>query len=239
MISLFHKSESPMIQNYLAAAKSRRPWKIPLMANRFVVLDTETSGFEVGTDRILSIALFEIINGQVDLALSRKWVVFQPESAPTAATAIHGILPSETRGGTDEKKVLEELIPLLTGAMVVGHHIGFDAAMINEAMVRHFQVKFTNRIVDTAIMATREIVAFHQSGYKNQRPPSLDEVCSQLNLPIVARHTAEGDAFLAAQIFLFLCGRIRRRLLRRAIHRRDPRLRDLPIGRFRQPRAAL
>ncbi len=234
MISFFHKSESPLIQNYLAANKSRRPWKIPLMANRFVVIDTETSGFNVGTDRILSIALFEIIDGQINVALSRRWTVFQPESALTAATAVHGILPSETREGMDEKKVLEELIPLLTGAIVVGHHIRFDAAMINEAMVRHFKANFSNRIVDTARMAMREMVAFRQAGYENQRPPSLDEVCSQLSLPIIARHTAEGDAFLAAQIFLFLCGRIRRRLLRRPVHRRPPKLRDLAAKCFRE-----
>lgn len=233
MISFFHKSESPLIQNYLTATKSRRPWKTPLRETRFVVLDTETSGFDVGTDRILSLALFEIIDGQIDITRSRKWLVFQHDITPTAATAIHGILPSETRAGMDEKTVLEELIPLLTGAVVVGHHIGFDAAMINEAMLRHFKTKFSNRIVDTAAMAMRELVAFHQTGYENQRPPSLDEVCSQLNLPIVARHTAEGDAFLAAQIFLFLCGRIRRRLLRRAVHRRPPKLRDLPSCRFR------
>ena len=234
MISFFHKSESPLIQNYLEATKNSRPWKIPLMANRFVAIDTETSGFEVGTDRILSIALFEIIGGQIDMAQSRKWIVFQHGITPTAATAIHGILPSETLEGMDEKKVLEELIPLLSGAVVVGHHICFDAAMINEAMTRHFKAKFSNRIIDTATLAMQELVAFHQSGYENQRPPSLDEVCSQLNLPVVARHTAEGDAFTAAEIFLLLCGRIRRRLLRRPVHRRDPLVRDLPTKRFRE-----
>ncbi len=233
MIPFFHKSESPLIQNYLAATKGRCPRKTPLKETRFVVLDTETSGLEVGTDRILSVALFEIINGQIDMALSRKWIVFQHGITPTAATAIHGILPSETREGMDEKKVLKELIPLLAGTVVVGHHIRFDAAMINEAMIRHFKTKFSNRIVDTAAMAMRELVAFHQSGYENQRPPSLDEVCSQLNLPIVARHTAEGDAYLAAQIFLFLCGRIRRRLFCRPVNRRPPKLRDLPSCRFR------
>jgi DNA polymerase-3 subunit epsilon len=234
MISFFHKSESPLIQNYLATTKRGLSRKTPLMSNRFVVIDTETSGFNVGTDRILSIAIFEIVNGQIDMALCRKWTVFQPESALTAATAIHGILPSETREGMHEKKVLEELIPLLTGAVVVGHHIRFDAAMISEAMARHFRAKFINRTVDTAVMAMQELVAFHQTGYENQRPPSLDEVCSQLSLPIVARHTAEGDAFLAAQIFLFLCGRIRRRLLRRPVNRRPPKLRDLAAKRFRE-----
>jgi DNA polymerase-3 subunit epsilon len=234
MIPLFSKPQSPLIQNYLAAVKNKPSGKTPVKELRFAVLDTETSGLNVRTDHILSIALFEIIDGQIDIARCRKWIVFQPETAPTAATAIHGILPSETRKGMDEKKVLEELIPLLTGAIVVGHHIRFDASMLNEAMLRHFKTKFCNRMVDTASMAMNELIAFHRSGYANQRPPSLDEVCSQLNLPVVARHTAEGDAFLAAQVFLLLCGKIRRRLQSRRLHRRSLQWRDLPIVRLRK-----
>ena len=117
---------------------------------------------------------------------------------------------------------------MLAGGIIVGHHIRFDAAMINDAMMRHFKTKFCSRIIDTALMAMTELVAFHQTGYANQRPPSLDEVCSQLNLPVVARHTAEGDAFTTAEVFLLLYGRIRRRLRRRPVQARD-----LPIKRFR------
>jgi DNA polymerase III subunit epsilon len=228
MIPFFQKPVSPLMHPYLAASKSGLPGKTPLQGMRFVIIDTETSGLNVETDRILSIALFEVIDGQIDLAQSRKWIVFQPVNAPTAATAIHGILPSETRKGIPEHQLLEELIPLLTGAIVVGHHISFDAAMINEAMMRHFKTKFSNRIIDTAMMAMHELVAFRKTGYANQRPPSLDEVCSQLNLPVVARHTAEGDAFTTAEIFLLLFGRIRRRLRRRPLQARD-----LPIQRLR------
>jgi DNA polymerase-3 subunit epsilon len=196
-------------------------------AVRFVVLDTETSGFKIGVDRILSIALFEIINGQIEIDRSRKWLVFQPGITATAATAIHGILPSEIRSGISEKKVFEELIPLLSGAIVVGHHIQFDSAMMNEAMIRHFKIKFRNRTLDTALLAMNELIPFYQTGYGNQHPPSLNEVCSQFNLPLVMRHTAEGDAFLTAEVFLFLCGRIRRRLKNRLLQ-----LNDLPIRKF-------
>jgi len=226
MISFFHKPDSPIGRNYLEQANNRLPGKTPLEGVRFVALDTETSGLNIGTDRILSIALFEIINGKIDLALSRKWLVYQPESMPTRATAIHGILPRETQGGTPEKEVLEELIPLLSGAILIGHHIRFDANMLNEAMIRHFKTKFRNRIVDTAHMAMRELIPFHQTGYANQRPPTLDEVCSQLDLPLITRHTAEGDAFLAAEIFLFLCGKIHRRI------DRPLQTRDLPIRKY-------
>lgn len=228
MKGFFQKNHPPVVSDYLSATNCRAKRKTAVNDQRLVVLDTETSGLDVGTDRILSIALFEITGGQIDITSSRKWIVYQPEARPTVATTIHGILPCETREGTPEKKVLNELLPLLAGSIVVGHHIDFDAAMLNEAMLRHFHIRFRNRIVDTAYIAMNELIPFHKTGYANQHPPSLEEVAAQLDLPPVARHTAEGDAFITAEIFLFLCGRIRRR------KRRPAQLRDLPIMRFRQ-----
>ncbi len=234
MIPFFQKPESLICRNYLAASKNRLAGKTPLNEVRFVALDIESSGFKIGKDRILSIAVFEVVNGRIDIGRSRKWIVYQPDATPTAATAIHGILPCETREGRLEKEVLEELIPILSGAVVVGHHVRFDSAMLNEALLRNFKIKFKNWIVDTAQLAMNELIAFHRTGYANQRPPSLDEVCSQLNLPMIARHTAEGDAFTTAEIFLLLCGRIRRRLNSYRLRCHPPQVRDLSIVRYRK-----
>lgn len=229
MISFFHKPKFPPVyQRYREAAKAKLPAKMPLDQVRFVVLDTETSGLKVGTDRILSLALFEVITERIYVAGSRKWIVCQPTACLNQATAVHGILPSEIRQGTPEQKILEELLPLLSGAVIVGHHVRFDAAMINDMMLRQMKAGFCNCVVDTARLAMRELIPFHQTGYANQRPPSMEEVCAQLDLPPIARHTAEGDAFVTAEIFLSLCGRIRRRLTR------PLQVRDLPIIRYRK-----
>lgn len=227
MFSFFQKPRPAPVQAYLTGTKSGIPGKKPVSDVRFVVIDVETSGLNVTKDRILSIALFEVIHDQIDIARSRKWIVFQPEPLPTAATAIHGILPCETRKGIAEKDLLQQLLPLLTGAVVVGHHVRFDLAMIQESMIRNLGLKCYNRMIDTARIAMHELMAFHPTGYAHQRPPSLDEVCAQLNLPPVARHTAEGDAFTAAEVFLLLCGRIRRRKNRALL------LSDLPVRPFK------
>ena len=52
----------------------------------------------------------------------------------------------------------------------------------------------------------------------------MEEVCAQLNIPIADRHTAEGDVFTTAQIFLILRGRLNRRIKRPLL------LRDFPLG---------
>jgi DNA polymerase-3 subunit epsilon len=109
---------------------------------------------------------------------------------------------------------MQELLPLLHGAVVVGHHINFDAAMIDRALRRRFDVGLRNPLVDTANLAQVAIDAFAKTGYANQRPPTLDEVCSHLEIMTMERHTAAGDAFTTAELFLLLCARMRQQLKR-------------------------
>lgn len=211
--------------NYVAQTSAKLDRKTPCDSLRLLVIDSETTGFSPERDRMLSIATIEIANGQIDLAKSHQWMVFQPNAKLTSASVIHGILPSETERGQPEKEVLEELLPLLEHSVVIGHHIAFDVAMLNAAFLRHFGIRFRNPVVDTAMMARMELSAFHKSGYANQRPPSLDDVCAHLSLPMMARHTAEGDAFTTAEVFLLLSGRMRRRFKRPVL------VKDLPISR--------
>lgn len=228
MSPIFDKKDkpSPLCQSYRDATRVRLPKKTEAATLRFVSIDCETSGFKVGTDRVLSLAAFEIQDGQIDIAGAGKWIVYQPKARLNQATAVHGILPEETQQGTPEQDILPELLPILSGAIIVGHHVRFDAAMLNDILMRHCGIRFCNRLVDTGRMAMNELVAFHQSGYANQRPPALEEVCAQLNVPPVARHTAEGDAFTTAEVFLMLCSKIRKRL------KRPLQLRDLPVTKF-------
>ena len=95
--------------------------------------------------------------------------------------------------------------------------------MLNIALERHFSIPLRNQLLDTAYFASKELEVFRKTGYVNQRPPSMEDVCVQLNVPLAERHTAEGDVFTAAQLFLILRGRLKRRLKRTLL------LRDFPI----------
>lgn len=198
--------------------------KEPESSVRWAVLDLETTGFDLHKDRILSAAITIVEDGQFHMDSFQSWYVYQNLSGVNEATKIHGILPSQTEEGMPEKQMLEELIPLLAGTVIVGHHISFDAAMLNAAFERHFSVPLRNQLLDTAYFASKELEAFRRTGYANQRPPSLEDICAQLNVPIAERHTAEGDVFITAQIFLILRGRLKKRL------KRPPLLRDFPVA---------
>ncbi|HEY0947719.1 MAG TPA: 3'-5' exonuclease [Opitutaceae bacterium] len=225
-LSLLRRTpRAPVVQAYLDATSAKVRGKTPLDALSFVVLDAETTGFSVGRDRLLSLAVMPVRAGRLAVAGTRCWLVQQSAVPLNEAMQVHGILPSDTAAGEPEERVLAELLPTLAGAVLVGHHIGFDIAMLNAALQRHYRVRLRNPVLDTALMARHALEAFAATAYPGQQPPSLDEVCALCGIPVVERHTAEGDTFTTAELFLVLCARLQR------LRGRPLLASDLPITR--------
>ncbi len=206
--------ESPAGRKYRIGSSQKIPRKTPFSQLRVIALDAETSGLDANRDHILSIGLVPIRGDRIEISQRRNWLVRQTDSPNNDAVRIHGIAPGESARGQVEAEVMHELSETLTGAIVVGHHIGFDAAVLGLAFRKHLNTKFINPLIDTGSMAMRHLDAFHKTGYANQRPPTLEELCAHAELPVTARHTASGDAFTTAQVFLWLCGHLRTRYQR-------------------------
>jgi DNA polymerase III subunit epsilon len=208
---LFRKRHAnPVAARYAAI----RPCKanVPEREVSFCVIDMETSGFNLHQDRILSIAVAIIRDGVFRMDSLRSIYVYQEHASVTEASSVHGILPSQTNQGVAERVMLSEILPSIENSVLVGHHVGFDAAMLDRALMRHFNISLKNTLLDTAVLSMHELDAFKKTGYINQKPPTLDEVCSQLGIPMVERHTASGDVFTTAQLFLLLRARMQQRL---------------------------
>ncbi|WP_221029773.1 3'-5' exonuclease [Actomonas aquatica] len=205
------------VVDYVEGTSRRVDRKLPWPELEFIVLDAETTGFDYDTDRLLSIGLVPVRRGRILVEERRAWLVQQLDAPNNEAVKIHGIAPDASAHGQPEEKVLRELLDLLRGRILVGHHIGFDSSMISAALQRHFGTRLRNPMLDTAMIARRRLDAFHKTGYANQRPPGLDELCTHAGLPVIGRHTASGDAFTTAQLFLWLCGRMRVRLGRELV----------------------
>lgn len=202
----------PFAQAYLDATRPEVPRKASVDALRFVVLDAETTGFATDRDRILSLAALPVQGGRLEIGALQAWTVFQPPAPLTDAVRIHGILPAETAAGEPEPQVLAEFLPLLHGAVLVGHHLGFDLAMLNAAFERHFHFRLRSPALDTAALAQRTLEAFRKTGYPGQRAPSLDELCTHSGIAPLERHTAPGDTFTTAELLLVLLARLARQL---------------------------
>ena len=174
----------------------------PLAEVRFVVLDCETTGLDPRRDRIVSIGAVAVSGLHIILADGFEALLRVRHN--TAATPVHGITRAETLGGLDEGEALIQFLDYLGDGVIVGHHINHDLAMLNAACNRQFRIRLENRYLDTMGLTLH----LQNDGAFDGLPPirgfSLDALCDRFRVVPYDRHTAPGDAFLTAQVFLRL-----------------------------------
>jgi DNA polymerase-3 subunit epsilon len=164
---------------------------------RFVVFDCETTGLDYRTDRILSIGAVAIENNQIIVSDFMEVFllqdVFNAESVP-----IHGILKEGKEEKIVEAEAIIRFLDFIKDATLVGHHVDFDIEMINQGLARLEVGKLKNQAMDTDVM-------YQKLKYLPQEQhSSLDELCDIYKIRKSDRHTASGDAFITALLFLKL-----------------------------------
>jgi DNA polymerase-3 subunit epsilon len=172
---------------------------------RFVVLDTETTGLDTETDRMLCIGALALKNKTIAIHESFEIYLKQPLYHPKSIQ-IHGILKEEHKSCVDELDALKQLLVFLKDAVIVAHHAGFDLAMINNALKRHGLPKLRNKVLDTAALYKRTLIKSPILERKEQY--SLDDLADQFNISKKDRHTALGDAYITAIAFMVILGRL-------------------------------
>jgi DNA polymerase III subunit epsilon len=181
-----------------------RTWQdeTPLAQLRFVVLDSETTGLDPRTDRLITIGAVAVIDGDIVIEDSFEALLRLTEN--TSAVTVHGITRDESQKGVEEPQALEAFLAYLRDGVIVGHHIGHDIATLDAAYTRHWGVQLRNRSLDTMDLTLH----LERDGAFAGRPPirrfTLDSLCELFGVVPHDRHTASGDAFITAQVFLRL-----------------------------------
>jgi DNA polymerase-3 subunit epsilon len=206
-------SSDSIIGTYLQAFDASWTDETPVEHVRFVALDTETTGLDPKRDRVITIGAVGIRDGQIDLADSFEAMLKIAHNQ--SSVTVHGVTRDEARSGMEERKALEDFLGYLSDAVIVGHHIAFDIEILNHACQRHFQVTLLNRWLDTMDLTLHLEDSGALGTTRAHRGFSLDALCDLFGVAPRDRHTAGGDAFITALIFLRLqrlarqCGRHR------------------------------
>lgn len=182
--------------------------KNELAAIRFVSLDTETTGLNPRKDRIISLGAVAIQHGEIVVEDGFDAVI--PVDFNSSAVIYHGITREESQRAKPEHETLAELFEYIGSSPVVGHHIGHDAACLYFACQRSNITWSYPLFLDTDLL-TRHIAANNSELKSQLNRYSLEELCLLFDIAMHDRHTAPGDAFLTAQVFLRLmryCNRI-------------------------------
>lgn len=174
---------------------------VPLLALDAVVIDTETTGLDPGKARIVEVAAVRIARGRLAGDGSFRRLVNPGAPIPPEATQIHGIDEKAVAGAPMFADVWPEFSRYIGNAVVIGHSIGFDLAVIKRECERAGIAWARPRTLDTRLLA--EAVQPNLAGY------SLEELAQWLGVDVTERHSALGDATATARIFLALVPKLR------------------------------
>ena len=201
MFSWFKYKNFPIFwKEYSKNFKQKQPNS--LENTRFVIFDTETTGLDIISDRILSIGAIGIFNHNIDVADSLE-IYLKQDQFKAETVKIHGILKEGKLTKLSEAEAMEYFIAYIENAVLVAHHTAFDIEMINAALKRLGLPKLKNKTIDTGIL-------YKKLEGKKDSHFNLDTLCEEFSIPKHDRHTAAGDAFITALLFLKIISKLKK-----------------------------
>lgn len=172
----------------------------PWWASPMVCFDTETTGIDVTTDRIVTAT---IVHVGPDGATPTGWLLDPGVDIPDGATAVHGITTEHARThGRPPAEVLPEIAAHLRAAWdadvpVVAFNATYDVSILDRELRRHGLPGFTpdtaRPVIDPAVL-DKAVDRYRKGGRK------LGDVCTHYGVRLDAAHDATQDALAAGRL---------------------------------------
>jgi DNA polymerase-3 subunit epsilon len=194
--------KAEFVKSYEELFQKKIPQLRPIFQLNFTVLDTETTGLDPKKDYILSFGAVKLQQFAIKINSSREDYLNVPVQNPKTIQ-VHEIIRSKNPKSL--KEFAQDLLEYISADILVGHHVGFDLAMLEKSLRPFGLKKLLNPVVDTQYLAMRLEKGPHfDSAMGKPGEYSLDALCERYQISLDDRHTAAGDAFLTAQLLMKL-----------------------------------
>lgn len=173
--------------------------KFETKSNRYVILNTETTGLNPKKDVILSFGALGVVNDVIRIGDNFEVVILQYKYLHDNGLSNEFLIESKL-SKLAEPQAIESLVDYIGNAVLVGHRIHFDIEMINDVLEKMDCGKLKNEALDIEIM--------HQKLIDATKASSLDDLIKHYKIPVAERNSASDDAYSIALLFLKLKTRL-------------------------------
>ncbi|OLT53459.1 exonuclease domain-containing protein [Cellulosimicrobium sp. CUA-896] len=163
-----------------------------------VAFDTETTGLDVETDRIVTAAL--VVREPAGTTV-RTWLLDPGVEIPAEATAIHGIATSHAAAyGASPRGALEEIASSLVahqraGVPLVAYNAAFDLTLLDVELARHGLPTLPERLGRPVRPVLDPLVLDRDSDAARDGKRRLADLCAHYGVATPSPlHAAEVDA---------------------------------------------
>jgi DNA polymerase III subunit epsilon len=164
-----------------------------------VAIDTETTGRDPATDRVVEVACVRWERGEI--TLRKSWLVNPGRAIPKEAFDVHGISDEAVKDAPGFAAIVPELLEAMSGAIPLAYNAEFDRKMLTSELARLAATPtpppaFQKNVewIDPLVWA-REL-------QKLEKSRALGEVAARLGIEISQAHRATDDAEAALNVFV-------------------------------------
>lgn len=160
---------------------------------RYVVVDVETSGINVRTDRLYAIGAVALVDGQIDFRDALQLILASVAPTSEAAAAASDAAPAPVAG----PQAVEALIAFLQfvgKAPLVAYNVPFVAAMVERVLAECLGIEFALPWIDL------EWVMPDLFRDLDSTQGRLDAWLTHFEIDSIHRHNAVSDAYAIAQL---------------------------------------
>lgn len=186
------------ITNYFALNKPEADFE-----TQYVIFDTESSSLSIATTQLLSIGAVRVRNSSISMRETFNCFIDTGKSGVKGNIHIHEIMTTGKEERKEVKEALLQFLGFIGNAVLVAHHAKHDVNLINRYLSENFPgVRLVNQVIDTAELAIENDQNSDPSAKINSENYSLDALLKRYSIEAVERHTALGDAYSTALLFL-------------------------------------
>ncbi|MBK6266557.1 3'-5' exoribonuclease [Marivirga sp. S37H4] len=169
----------------------------------YVVFDTESSSLTISSAQLLSIGAVKVKDNSIALRETFECFIHTGKSGVKGNVHIHEIMATGKEEKKEVKEALLEFLDFIGNAVLVAHHAKHDVGLINRYLSENFPgVRLVNQVIDTANLAIENDRKKDTSIKIEPENYSLDALLKRYSIEALERHTALGDAFSTALLFL-------------------------------------
>jgi len=155
----------------------------------YVVFDTETTGTNSTSDKIIEIGALKIVDGKFTETFSS--LVDPRVPIPAGASAVNNIYDADVAGQPTIDLVLADFYKFVEGSTLVAHNMPFDQGFI-EAAGRPLGIYFEHEKLDTLYLSRKY--------FKHLTHHNLPFLTKHFNITHVSKHRAVDDSIACAKL---------------------------------------
>ena len=172
---------------------------------RLTAFDTETTGVDLESDRIVTAAVSVVGGGLA--AEDHSWLVDPGIDIPAGATSVHGITTQRARAeGRTSGEAVEEITATLAaqlqqGVPIIAFNARFDLTILDREARRHKLPPLVDHVGGPdGMLVVDPLVLDKQFDRFRRGKRTLGALCEHYGVPFGEGHAANADALAAARI---------------------------------------